>query len=79
SQSELRQQISQTEQDVESLKLEAKRATSIEEVQKAAVRQNMVAMPPAEHVSAGEVAGASTLALPTPTPTPKVSAPVGAQ
>jgi hypothetical protein len=73
-QSNLRKDISEVNQNVESLKLEAKRATSVEEVQKAAVRAQMTPMPPgADFVEGGEVAGVSTLSIPSPTPTPTPS------
>lgn len=70
-QSNLRKDISEVNQNVESLKLEAKRATSVEEVQKAAVRAQMTPMPAAvDYVEGGEVAGASTLAIPGSSPSP---------
>lgn len=59
-QNELRKQISQVDQDIERLKLEAKRAQSIQNIQQTPVKQKMEPVKRVDFVEKGEVAGVNT-------------------
>ena len=59
-QTDLRQQSSQVEKDIEQLKLEAKRAQSLQAVQNSSVKEGMEPVKDAGFVESGEVAGATT-------------------
>jgi hypothetical protein len=59
-QNQARKDISQVNQDIERLKLEAKRAASIEAIQQSPVKDSMVPTDKVEFIEKGEVAGAST-------------------
>lgn len=66
-QSSLRKDISKVDQDIERLRLEAKRAQSVQEIQNTTLKDGMVPMEKAQYIEKGEVAGVSTSA-PTTTP-----------
>lgn len=59
-QSDVREDISHVEQDVERLKLEAKRAESLQSIQDTKVKDQMEPVKSSDYVEAGDVAGAST-------------------
>lgn len=59
-QNKARKDISQVNQDIERLKLEAKRAQALQEIQNSAVRASMVPAEDVEFIEEGEVAGAAT-------------------
>lgn len=59
-QNKLRKDISQVQQDTDRLKLEAQRAKSAEEIQKSALKEQMVPAENVEFIEKGEVAGAAT-------------------
>ncbi|HSI20244.1 MAG TPA: hypothetical protein VLA04_00845 [Verrucomicrobiae bacterium] len=61
-QNKMRQEISEINRDTEQLKLEAKRAQSLQEIQQTAVKQQMVPADDVEFIEKGDVAGASTAA-----------------
>jgi hypothetical protein len=64
-QSDSRKVLSQVQQDTENLKLQAKRAQSLQAAQQSAVKQEMVPSDNVQFIEKGDVAGAST-AAPTP-------------
>ena len=59
-QNQLRQQVSQADQDVQALQLEAQRAKSIQQIQNTPVKDQMQPVQNAGHVEVGDVAGVST-------------------
>jgi ABC-type phosphate transport system auxiliary subunit len=59
-QNKTRQDLSQVNQDIERLRLEARRAQSLEEIQKSAVKEQMVPADNVQFIERGEVAGAAT-------------------
>ncbi len=59
-QSTLRKDISKVDQDIERLRLEAKRAQSVQEIQNTTLKDGMVPMENAQYVEMGEVAGVAT-------------------
>lgn len=59
-QSDIRKEIGQTNQDVERLQLEAKRAQSLQEIQAGTVKDGMEQTTKTEQVEIGTVAGVST-------------------
>lgn len=59
-QSELRQQIGASEQEIQQLRLEAQRAQSLQTIQNSALKQELQPMENAQYLESGEVAGAST-------------------
>jgi hypothetical protein len=59
-QTAVRKQISQSDQDIEQLKLEAKRAQSLQSVQQTAVKDQMQPATSVDYVEKGDVAGVST-------------------
>jgi cell division protein FtsL len=62
-QNKLRKDMSQVSQDIEQLKLEAKRAQSLQEIQKTAIKEEMVPLDDeVPFIPLGEVAGAATSA-----------------
>jgi hypothetical protein len=61
-QAELRKEIGQVNQDIERLKLEAKRAQSVQEIEKSVVRKDLAQPKQVEYIEKGEVAGVSTTA-----------------
>lgn len=61
-QNQLRKEIGQEDQDIERLRLEARRAQSIQEIQDTGVKQEMQPMGDVQYVEKGEVAGVSTAA-----------------
>lgn len=64
-QNNTRKQISQVDQDIENLKLQAKRAQSLQEAEQSAVKQDLVPADNVQFIEKGDVAGAST-ASPAP-------------
>ena len=72
-QNELRSQVSNVEQDIDRLKLEAKRAQSIQSIQQTTVKDQMEQVNRTEYLENGQVAGASTdssIVKASPSPTP---------
>ncbi len=61
-QNKTRQETSQVNQDIERLKLEAKRAQSLEQIQQTPVRAEMTPAEDVDFIQKGEVAGAATAA-----------------
>lgn len=59
-QNQLRQETSQVEQDIARLQLEAKRAQSLENIQKTTLKDQMEPVGGVDFLKPGEVAGAST-------------------
>ena len=59
-QNEIKKEISHIDQDVERLKLEAKRAESLQTIQQSALKDQMEPVKQVEPVEKGEIAGAST-------------------
>jgi hypothetical protein len=57
---EIKKEIGHIDQDIERLKLEAKRAESLQSVQQTAVKEGLEPVKQVEHIEKGEVAGAST-------------------
>jgi hypothetical protein len=57
---QLNKEIGSSEQKIEEMKLEAKRAQSIQEIQNTALKDQMQPMQNVEYPEKGEVAGAST-------------------
>jgi TolA-binding protein len=68
-QNDLRQQLGQTNTDIDSLKLEAKRAQSLQNIESASVAKDMQPVDDVTYVEKGDVAGVSTTA-PSNSPTP---------
>lgn len=61
-QNQARKDLGQVNQDIERLKLEAKRAQSLQEIQNTPVKEQMVPAENVEFIERGEVAGAATAA-----------------
>jgi type II secretory pathway pseudopilin PulG len=59
-QNQLRKEVGKAAQEIEQLKLEAKRAQTIQEIQNTNVKDGMQPVKDAEFVETGEVAGATT-------------------
>ncbi|CAN5166060.1 hypothetical protein BH11PAT4_BH11PAT4_7940 [soil metagenome] len=59
-QKELRKEVGKASQEIEQLKLEAKRAQTIQEIQNTASKEGMQPIKDAEFVEKGQVAGVST-------------------
>lgn len=59
-QNEVRREVSQTQQDIDRLKLEAKRAESLQSIQQTPVKDQMQPATVIDRVEIGDVAGVST-------------------
>jgi len=68
-QNEIRTEVSQNQQDIDQLQLEAKRAQSLQSIQKTPVKDQMEQATSVDQVEVGDVAGVST-EKPTNSPTP---------
>lgn len=61
-----RDAVSQTNQDIDNLKLQAKRAQSLQEAQTSPIKDQMVPDDTVQYIEKGDVAGVTTTATPTP-------------
>jgi TolA-binding protein len=59
-QNELRKQVTQVDQDIDRLQLEAKRAQSLESIQQTAIKDQLETTTRVDYIEKGDVAGAST-------------------